>query len=54
MDSDRNVFRILNTHFRGVPTGRHSVFYQMSEADHFMHPYRLSVIGEERYRSCAR
>jgi hypothetical protein len=53
MDSDRNVFRILRTQFRGAPTGRHSVFYKISETDRFMHPYRLSVIGEQRYHSCA-
>jgi hypothetical protein len=50
MDADRNVFRILRTQFHGAPTGRHSVYYQITETD-LMHPYRLSVIGEERYRS---
>ncbi len=49
MDADRNVFRILRTEFRGAATGLHSVFYEISESD-LMHPYRLSVIGEERYR----
>jgi hypothetical protein len=53
MDSDRNVFRILRTQFRGVPTGLHSVFYQISEADQFMHPYRLSVMGKERYHAAS-
>lgn len=51
--SDRNVFRILRTEFRGAATGRHSVFYEISEADNFMHPHRLRWIGEQRYRSCA-
>jgi hypothetical protein len=50
MDADRNVFRILRTRFRGASTGRHSVFYQINEAD-IMHPYRVSVIGEQRYQS---
>jgi len=50
MDADRNVFRILSREFRGGPTGAHSVFYQITEAD-VMHPYRLSVISEQRYRS---
>jgi glycosyltransferase involved in cell wall biosynthesis len=50
MDSDRNVFRVLRTEFRGAPTGRYSVYYQINETD-LMHPYRLSVIGEQRYRS---
>ncbi len=53
MDADRNVFRILRTEFRGVSTGLHSVFYQITEADS-MHPYRLSVIGEQRYQSAAK
>jgi hypothetical protein len=48
--ADRNVFRILRTEFRGAATGLHSVFYQITETDS-MHPYRLSVIGDERYRS---
>jgi glycosyltransferase involved in cell wall biosynthesis len=52
MDSDRNVFRVLKTEFHGVPTGRYSVYYELNETD-LMHPYRLSVIGEQRYRSCA-
>jgi len=49
-DADRNVFRTLRTEFRGAPTGVHSVFYEIAETD-LMHPYRLSVIGEQRYRS---
>jgi hypothetical protein len=49
-DSDRNVFRVLRTEFRGAATGRYSVYYEINEAD-LMHPYRLSVIGEQRYRS---
>jgi hypothetical protein len=52
MDADRNVFRILSTEFRGAPTGRHSVFYEITETDS-QHHYRLSVIGEERYQSVA-
>jgi hypothetical protein len=47
-DADRNVFRILSTEFRGGPTNRHSVFYEIIETDP-MHPYRLSAIGERRY-----
>jgi hypothetical protein len=47
-DADRNVFRILSTEFRGAPTNRHSVFYEIAETDP-MHPYRLNVIGEQRY-----
>jgi hypothetical protein len=50
MDADRNVFRILRTEFRGAPTRLYSVFYQITETDP-MHPYRLTVIGEQRYRS---
>lgn len=50
MDADRNVFRFLRTNFRGVPTGLHSVYYAITETDP-MHPYRLNVIGEQRYRS---
>jgi hypothetical protein len=50
MDADRNVFRTLRTEFRGAPTGLHSVFYEITETDP-MHSYRLSVIGEQRYRS---
>jgi hypothetical protein len=50
MDADRNVFRVLRTEFRGAPTGRYTVYYEINESD-LMHPYRLSVIGEQRYRS---
>jgi hypothetical protein len=50
MDADRNVFRILSTEFRGVPTGRYSVFYEITEND-AMHAHRVSVIGEQRYQS---
>jgi hypothetical protein len=53
MDADRNVFRVLNSEFRGAPTGRHSVFYALTETDS-MHPHRLQWIGEDRYRDCAR
>jgi hypothetical protein len=53
MDADRNVFRFLSTKFRGTPTGRHSVFYEITETDD-QHPYRLGMIGEQRYRSFAR
>jgi hypothetical protein len=48
MDADRNVFRILSTEFHGTPTGKHTVLYEISESD-LMHPYRLSVIGEQQY-----
>jgi Glycosyl transferase family 2 len=51
MDADRNVFRLLSTKFHGEPTGQYSVFYEITETDD-MHPYRLTVIGEQRYRSC--
>ena len=50
MDADRNVFQLLRTEYRGVGTGQYSVFYALSEADP-LHSRRLSVIGEERYRS---
>jgi hypothetical protein len=53
MNADRNVFRVLRTEFRGMPTGRHSVFYALTETDS-MHPYRLQWIGEDQYRDCAR
>jgi hypothetical protein len=53
MNADRNVFRILSTEFRGAPTNRHSVYYEITEADS-MHPYRLSVIGEQRYQAAGR
>lgn len=48
--ADRNVFRILATEFRGAPTGRHSVFYEIVETDS-QHPQRLRWIGEQRYRA---
>jgi hypothetical protein len=53
MNADRNVFRILSTEFRGTPTNRHSVFYRITETD-LMHPYRLSVIGEQRYHAAGK
>lgn len=53
MNADRNVFHILSTKFRGAPTNRHSVFYTITETD-AMHPYRLSTIGEQRYRAAGR
>ena len=53
MNADRNVFRILSTEFRGAPTNRHSVFYEITETDP-MHPYRLSVIGEQRYHAAGK
>jgi len=51
MDADRNVFRLLNTHFKGCPTNRPTVFYAMDETDPF-HSARLDVIGHGRYQSC--
>src|SRR5262249_37574001 len=33
MDADRNVFHMLSTEYRGAPTNRHSVFYNMTETD---------------------
>lgn len=53
MNADRNVFRILSTEFRGAPTNLHSVFYQITETD-LMHPYRLNVIGEQRYHEAGK
>jgi hypothetical protein len=50
MNADRNVFHILANQFRGAPTNRHSVFYEITETDH-MHPYRVSMIGEQRYNA---
>jgi hypothetical protein len=53
MNADRNVFHILSTKFRGAPTDRHSVFYKITETDS-MHPFRLSVIGEQRYHAAGK
>jgi hypothetical protein len=53
MNADRNVFRILSREFRGAPTNRHSVFYEITETDP-MHPYRLSAIGEQRYHAAGK
>jgi hypothetical protein len=50
MNADRNVFHTLSTQFCGAPTNRYSVFYNITETD-CMHPYRLSVIGEQRYNA---
>ena len=54
LDSDRTLFRILSTRYQGLATNRNSVFYQISETDRFMHPFRLSKIGAERYSSFAK
>ena len=50
MNADRNVFHVLSTQFIGAPTNRHSVFYNITETD-CMHPYRLSMIGDQRYNA---
>jgi hypothetical protein len=52
MDSDRNVFHVLRTQFRGAPTGKNTVFYELSESDS-MHRHRLNMIGDHRYRAFA-
>ena len=51
MDADRNVFRILRTEFRGCGTNNASVFYAIAESDRYRHPFRLEMIGAERYAS---
>jgi hypothetical protein len=48
MDADRNVFRLLSTHFKGVPTNEATVFYAMDETDAY-HAARVEAIGRERY-----
>lgn len=53
MDADRNVFRILQTEFRGRGTKQATVFYTLTEADPFRHPLRLKMIGAERYAAAA-
>jgi hypothetical protein len=53
MDADRVVFRLLRTQYRGAGTGRHTVYYEISEADQFLHASRLSVIGAERFSASA-
>jgi hypothetical protein len=52
MNADRNVFQILRSHFKGKPTNKATVFYEVSETDS-MHPHRLEMIGEERYNAVA-
>lgn len=49
MDADRHVFRILTEEFRGRGTNQATVFYTISEADQFRHPFRLQMIGADRY-----
>jgi hypothetical protein len=51
MDADRNVFDILSSEFRGRATNEASVFYALDESDPFRHPFRLEMIGAERYAS---
>jgi hypothetical protein len=51
MDADRNVFDILSTEFRGRATNEASVFYALDESDPFRHPFRLEMIGADRYAS---
>ena len=51
MDADRNVFRLLNTHFKGRPTNQPTVFYAMDETDP-CHSARLDAIGHGRYHAC--
>jgi Transposase DDE domain group 1 len=53
MDADRNVFQMLSTEYRGAPTNRHSVFYQITETDS-MHPHRLNMVGEQRYHAAGK
>ena len=54
MDADRNVFEILRTEFRGRGTNNASIFYQLSEADEFRHPFRMQMIGAQRYAEAGR
>jgi len=49
MDSDRRVFDILRTEFRGRGTGKATVFYTITESDRFRHPFRVQMIGADRY-----
>jgi glycosyltransferase involved in cell wall biosynthesis len=49
MDSDRRVFNILRSEFRGRATDRATVFYTINESDQFRHPFRLQMIGASRY-----
>jgi hypothetical protein len=51
MDADRNVFDILSAEFRGRGTNDASVFYSLDETDEFRHPFRLQMIGADRYAS---
>jgi hypothetical protein len=51
MDADRNVYRVLRTEFHGRGTNEATVFYTMTESDRFRHPFRLEMIGAERYAS---
>ena len=53
MDADRNVFDILSTEFRGRGTGEATIFYALDESDRHRHPFRLQMIGAERYASAA-
>ncbi|MEJ0017106.1 MAG: glycosyltransferase family A protein [Acetobacteraceae bacterium] len=47
-DADRQICRLLATHFRGRGTGRASVFYVLAEEDQ-QHPRRLERIGPAQY-----
>jgi hypothetical protein len=51
MDADRNVFHILSTEFRGRGTNQATIFYSVDESDRQRHPFRLQMIGPERYQS---
>lgn len=44
MSADRHVFAVLNRDFRGVGTGRPTVFYRLDPTDP-LHPQRLQRIG---------
>jgi hypothetical protein len=52
MDADRNVFRVLSTEFKGRPTGKPTVYYTLDEKDS-QHPFRMRMIGAERYAAAA-
>ena len=51
MDADRNVFHILSTEFRGRGTNEVSIYYAIDESDLHRHPFRMQMIGAERYEA---